>query len=182
MKQLMLRKRLWMIFLALALGACVTINIYFPAEKVESVASEIVKDIRGSQGSEDNPPAESPQSSIFDLPRRLLSPSQAWAQDAVNVSNAAIRALKAQMKARYGQLKPFYAGGSLVERSDGFVAEGNTDQLNLKDKRSLKGLIEAENRDRASLYREVAAAMNIDASQAGRIGEIFAAEWKKSVR
>ncbi len=27
--------------------ACVTINIYFPAEKVESIAGEIVNDIRG---------------------------------------------------------------------------------------------------------------------------------------
>ncbi|MGD8953697.1 MAG: hypothetical protein PVI45_04925, partial [Desulfobacterales bacterium] len=33
----------------LLIGACVTINIYFPAEKVESVAGEIVEDIRGPQ-------------------------------------------------------------------------------------------------------------------------------------
>ena len=31
------------------IGAGVTINIYFPAEKVESVAGEIVDDIRGPQ-------------------------------------------------------------------------------------------------------------------------------------
>ena len=182
MKQLMMRKRLWVIFLALTLGACVTINIYFPAEKVESVASEIVKDIRGSQGAEGSSAGEPPQSSLLDLPLRLLLPSQAWAQDAVNVSNAAIRALKAQMKQRYELLKPFYANGSLVERDDGYVAEGNVGQLALKDRRTLKGLIDAENSDRADLYREVAAAMNIDAGQAGRIGEIFAAEWKKTVR
>ena len=32
---------------SLTLFACVTINIYFPAEKVESVAEDIVNDIRG---------------------------------------------------------------------------------------------------------------------------------------
>ncbi len=31
------------------LFACVTINIYFPAEKVESVAGDIVNDIRGQK-------------------------------------------------------------------------------------------------------------------------------------
>lgn len=182
MKQMILRKKLWVIFLVLSLGACVTINIYFPAEKVESVAAEIVKDIRGSGESlETSPAGETPQSSIFDFKWLVVSPSQAWAQDAVNVSNAAIRALKGQMKQRYEQLKPFYADGSLIEQNDGYVAQGNVGQLNLKDLRTLKGLIDAENRDRAKLYQEVASALSIDASQAGRIGEIFAEEWKKSL-
>ena len=38
-----------MVFAMIALFACVTINIYFPAEKVESVAGEIVNDIRGKK-------------------------------------------------------------------------------------------------------------------------------------
>ena len=44
-------KPVW-IFIALttlALFACVTINIYFPAEKVKSVAGDIVDDIRGRE-------------------------------------------------------------------------------------------------------------------------------------
>ena len=34
---------------ALTLFACITINIYFPAEKVESAAEDIVNDIRGNK-------------------------------------------------------------------------------------------------------------------------------------
>jgi hypothetical protein len=182
MRKLIHSRRVWVILLVLSLFACVTINIYFPAEKVESVASEIVQDIRGGQPGNKASTEDTPQSAIFDFRQIFGAASVAWAQDAVNVSNPAIRALKAQMKQRYGQLKPFYANGSLVEKDDGYVAEGNVDPLGLKERRTLKGLIDAENRDRAKLYQEVAAALSIDPSQTSRIGEIFSAEWKKSVR
>ncbi|HSQ85865.1 MAG TPA: hypothetical protein VLM43_14195, partial [Desulfobacterales bacterium] len=45
------QKHMWMamMFVMIALFACVTINIYFPAEKVESVAGDIVNDIRGKK-------------------------------------------------------------------------------------------------------------------------------------
>ena len=48
------RKSLWMIILfsTMYVFACVTINIYFPAEQVESVAGDIVNEIRGTQGGE----------------------------------------------------------------------------------------------------------------------------------
>lgn len=182
MKKLIRTRRVWVILLVLLLFACVTINIYFPAEKVESVASEIVNDIRGSRPGKKDPANDAPQSGVFDLRQLFASTAVAWAQDAVNVSNPAIRALKSQMKQRYESLKPFYANGSLVEKDDGYVAEGNADALALKDRRTLKGLIDAENRDRTKLYQEVAAALSIDPSQTARIGEIFSAEWKKSVR
>ena len=47
----MFQKPMWMamMFAMVALFACVTINIYFPAEKVESVAGDIVNDIRGKK-------------------------------------------------------------------------------------------------------------------------------------
>ncbi len=181
MKRVLRSRRLWAILLVLCLAACVTINIYFPAEKVESVATEIVNDIRGSRPAEKPPGGGAPQGSIFDVGRLPALSSVAWAQEAVDVSNPAIRALKSQMKQRYELLKPFYSNGSLVEKDDGYVAEGNADPLALKERRTLKGLIEAENRDRSQLYREVAAALAIDPGQTGRVGEIFAAEWKKSL-
>ena len=44
-------KPLWIIVLCMTISvfACVTINIYFPAEKVESVAGDIVDEIRGRE-------------------------------------------------------------------------------------------------------------------------------------
>ena len=45
------QKLLWTaaMVVAFTLFACVTINIYFPAEKVESAAEDIVNDIRGNK-------------------------------------------------------------------------------------------------------------------------------------
>jgi len=54
--------------------------------------------------------------------------------------------------------------------------------LNLKEKRDLNGLVDAENRDRKTLYTEVARALKIDSGQIDRIAEIFAKEWQKPVR
>ena len=50
------QRLLWtaMVVIALTLFACVTINIYFPAEKVESAAQDIVNDIRGNKPIEED--------------------------------------------------------------------------------------------------------------------------------
>jgi len=170
---------LWMavVFFASTVIACVTINIYFPAEKVESVADDIVDDIRGR---EDTPPAEDGQKkSLLRNIRLCFGPGVAWADEVTEVSNATIRALKERMKDRYQQMKPFYAKGMLVEKDDGYVQAGDIGSLGLREKRDLKSLVEAENEDRKSLYQEVAKALEIDLSQVGRVGEVFAKEWQK---
>jgi uncharacterized protein len=170
---------LWIavVFFASTAIACVTINIYFPAEKVESVADDIVDDIRGR---EDEPPADEGQKKSLLMNLRLcIGPGVAWADDVTEVSNATIRALKERMKARYQQMKPFYTKGMLVEKDNGYVQTGDIGSLGLKEKRDIKSLVEAENKDRKSLYQEVAKALKIDSSQVGRVGEVFAKEWQK---
>ena len=86
------------------------------------------------------------------------------------------------MKSRFAQLKPFYEKGFVNEGRDGYVSLGNVGQLDLKNRRQLQNLVEAENKDRKRLYTEVEAALNIDGSQISRIEEIFAKEWAKSVK
>jgi hypothetical protein len=175
---------LWLglVFVLACVFACVTINIYFPAEKVESVAGEIVNDIRGPKPSEQDKPTEGQKGSFLPVIRLALGASPAWAQDVTTVSNATIRALKESMKARYAQMKPYYQKGMLVEENSGYVSQGSVDALGLKERRDLKSYVDAENQDRRTLYQEVAKALNIEASQIGRIEEIFAKEWQKSVR
>jgi uncharacterized protein len=177
------RKALWIttsVFLSLIV-ACVTINIYFPAEKVESVAGEIVDEIRSQ--------TPDGKGSFFWKGRGLhlrdtlmaLVCAPAWA-DELSVSNPTIRSLKAQMKARYAQMKPFYEKGMLKEGNDGYVSLGNAAGLGLKEKRDLNSLVSAENNDRRQLYLEVAKALKIDPSQVNRVAEIFAKEWQKPAR
>lgn len=170
----------------LLVAACVTINIYFPAEKVESVAGEIVDDIRGLKpGEQGGPPVQKKDQSLLYRAKHLallaLGASSVMAEEVTTVSNPAIRALKESMKARYQMLKPFYEKKMITEGKDGYVALGNTSGLDLKGLRDLKGLIAAENRDRQALYQEVARALKIDPSQVNKVAEIFAKEWQKTV-
>ncbi len=108
--------------------------------------------------------------------------SPAYADEALTVSNPTIRALKKQMKNRYLHMKPFYLQGYLKEGDDGYVRETKSKGLGLKQRRDLKNLVSAENKDRKQLYQEIARALKIDPSQIGRIGKIFAKEWQRPVR
>jgi uncharacterized protein len=179
----MFQKPVWtaMVFAMITLLACVTINIYFPAEKVESVAGDIVNDIRGKKP--DQKGSQSKNDGAF-LPeiRIALSLSSAWAEDVTTVSNPTIRALKEKMKARFQALKPYYQKGALNDGGDGYLSVADTGGLNLKEKRDLNGLVDAENSDRKTLYSEVAKALKIDPGQIDRIAGIFAKEWQKPVR
>ena len=158
--------------------ACVTINIYFPAEKVESVADEIVKDVRGSNQT----PSKGDKTSQWRLRILALLDSSAWAEEVTSVSNPTIRALKEKLKSNYQQMKPYYQKGMVKEGNDGYVSAEGTGGLNLKEKRELNSLIDAENQYRRQLYEEVARALKIDPSLVNRVAETFAKEWQKSVR
>ena len=167
----------------LSLGACVTINIYFPAEKVEAVAGEIVQEVRGLKPEKDTEAPPNNKSSSLQRPLLVASlVGTAWAaEDVTSVSNPTIRALKQQMKDRYPLLKPHFKSGVLAEGADGYVTLANAGALNLKDKRDVAGLVDAENKDRRVLYQEVAKALKIEPSQTDRVAAIFADEWKKSL-
>lgn len=178
-----LRKFLWSTVFCVMLYAfaCVTVNIYFPAEQVESLAGEIVNDIRGQEDVEDQTSLRNTNPSFLQRAILLLSPSSAWAQDVTKVSNPTIRALREKMKARYSQLKPYYQSGTLKEGDDGYLSILAPDKLGLKEKRDLKALVDAENNDRKALYAEVAKALVIDSSQINKVAEIFAQEWQKPI-
>ena len=180
-------KPVWVLVLCMVIliFACVTINIYFPAEKVESVAGDIVNDIRGPRSGEEEKPQGKDKSSLLLKTMLALAPSPVWAQEATEVSNPTIRSLKERMRSRYNQMKPYYEKGMLKEGDNGYVSLGSTSGLGLKEKRDLNAFVEAENSDRKTLYVEVAKALKvhpIDSAQINRVAEIFAKEWQKSVR
>jgi uncharacterized protein YdbL (DUF1318 family) len=54
--------------------------------------------------------------------------------------------------------------------------------LGLKDKASLTRLIEAENKDRNSLYTEIAKANNFPTEKISDIKKIFAGSWIKNAK
>ena len=159
------------------LAACVTINIYFPAEKVESMAADIVDDIIGLPDDSEN---RESSSSVIGIMVADIFFSKAYAAEETKVSNPAIRTIKQRIKDRRASLKPFYAQGIFNELGNGYLEIKEPNDLSIKDKRDLKVLVDTENKDRKALYEAVAAELNIDKSQTGKVAEIFAERWSKA--
>jgi uncharacterized protein YdbL (DUF1318 family) len=168
---------------AFFVSACVTVNIYFPAAAVERAADQIVKETWGGP-SETNKTTPAPQSRRFTPQFRKLSfAAVAHAQEAdINISNPAIRALKDSIKRRSEAIKPYMDRGNVGIGADGMLALRSADGLNLKERAEVQQLIEAENRDRESLYAEIAKANNIDPGSVAKIKSIFARSWIDQAR
>jgi len=165
---------------AFFISACVTVNIYFPAAAVERAAEQIVKETWGGPGEPAKAPPK-PQSTNPFSPMRTVSLNvigEAQAQEAdINVSNPAIRALKDSIKQRSNAIKPYMDRGSIGIGQDGLLAIRSTDGLNLKERAEAQQLVEAENRDRESLYAEIAKANGIPKENVPRTKNIFAKSW-----
>lgn len=151
--------------------ACVTINIYFPEATVQKTAEEIVDEVRKSEKEgEKKQEKDLVQSSFSFIPA-------AYAQEEQTVSTPKIRALKQSLKEKEPLLRPFFDQGRIGESNDGFIRIRSEDGLSLKDKADLRRLTNEVNKDRESLYAEVAKALNIEVSQIPRIQKIFAKSW-----
>lgn len=167
------------LFIALLANACVTVNIYFPAAAVERAADEIVKETWG--GRTESVPKDQPRSQVSPVAPKIASISfidEAFAQEAdINVSNPAIRALKDSIKNRSGSIKPFMDRGNVGLTNEGLLTVRTTDGLSLKERAEVQQLLDAENRNRESLYLEIAKANNFPKESVAKIKAIFARSW-----
>lgn len=156
--------------IALAVTACVTINIYFPAAAAEEAARTIVRDVLKGDQVKEQPATPGPQSQIEPTQRAdfwliaigrtlevLVSPAQA-AQADININTPAISAIRAGMQQRQSQLASFYRSGAIGFDSNGSVAIRDLDSVSLGERNRLKKLVADENADRSELYREIARA------------------------
>jgi uncharacterized protein YdbL (DUF1318 family) len=171
--------------LILFAAACVTINVYFPAEAAEKAADRIIRDVYGEEPVD---PAE-PQS--FNGLRRmpgyqghtlldwLIAP--AYAEADISVDTPAIRQLKASMEQRHKQLAPYYDSGAVGIARNGQLEIRDQKLVPLKERKAVKQLISKENRDRVALYREIAKA-NEHPEWEAEIREIFARRWVDNAR
>jgi len=164
-------------------AACVTINVYFPAEAAEKAADRIIQDVYGEQPKEQSETVE-PQSLNQALPASrssglvllewLVSPAQAGAD--ISVNTPAIRQLKGGMEKRHLQLAPFYSSGAVGMTADGHITIRDQKLIPLQDRNKVKGLVASENRDRDALYKEIAKA-NDHPEWEAEIRGIFARRW-----
>jgi uncharacterized protein YdbL (DUF1318 family) len=160
--------------------SCITVNIYFPEATVKKAADEIVDEVRKREETNKGKQESEKMETAFSGPASFSLVPSAYAQQETTVSTPTIRALKQSLKDREPALTAFFNNGSLGEANNGLVEIRDESSLNLKDKATLRNLVNDENSDRQKLYAEVAKALNIDPSQIGRIQKIFAESWIKN--
>ena len=173
----------------LALAACVTINVYFPAAAAEKAADRIIEDIWGKEKAE--APAGNERTSVTHPSRGMLAATLqgvaefivpvAEAQADIDISSPPIRALTASMKARAADLEPFFTSGAIGLTSDGLVEIRDANSVPLADRNRLRKLVGDDNADRNSLYREIAGANGHPEWEAD-IRSTFAERWIANAR
>ena len=173
---------------ALALAACVTINVYFPAAEAKEAAKEFVDKVIGEDG-QPVPQTEKSGGGMAMLHRRVdlwsvLGVGSAYAQATpdITINTPAIRAIQSSMEQRFNStLRAGFDAGALGFSSDGLVTVRDAGKLELKDRVAMNAAVEDDNRDRKAVYREVAVA-NGHPEWENQIRDVFARQWISSAR
>ena len=167
----------------LGAGACVTINVYFPAAAAEEAADKIIEEVWGDDV--DKPVSEQSSDAgrfggdvvwISRLIIDWLIPA-AHAQAAnLDISSSSIRKIEASMRTRHADLLPHYNSGAIGLTDNGLVAVRDAKAIALSARKSVNRLVADDNRDRKALYREIAAA-NGHPEWEAQIQQTFARRW-----
>ncbi len=172
---------------AIALTACVTINVYFPAAEAKEAAKEFVEKVIGEDA------AKKPDAGgdggmaglLYRLdPLSLVGVGTAYAQGApdITIRTPAIQAIQARMESRFdGTLKAHFDSGALGFTNDGLVSVRDATKIALKDRVAANQAVADQNRDAKAVYREVAVA-NGHPEWEAQIREVFAKQWIESAR
>lgn len=172
---------------ALIIGACVTINVYFPAAAVEKAAEKFVGDVLG-EPHKDGYLFESidrggdalllAASGVLEF----FVPSAQAQQAEIDINTPQINAIKARMAQRQqDSLNAFFDAGAIGFSNDGLVTIRDRAAVPLSDRRNLESLVADENRDRKAVYREVAVA-NGHPEWESDIQNTFARQWIANAR
>jgi uncharacterized protein YdbL (DUF1318 family) len=157
------------------LAACVTVNVYFPAAAAEQAADRIIDTVTSQPGGEktnEKPPTKTPPNSRLtptdDQPvllaaagallNLLIPAADAQASPNLDISDPQIRAVTASMQQRFGDLKKYFDAGVIGLTADGQVAIRDQNAIPLAERAVVARLVTEDNRDRATLYAELAKA------------------------
>lgn len=173
---------------SLAIAACVTINVYFPAAAADKAADQFINDVtKGASGGGSTPPPQSylvpaQQRDVFvvaigNVLNALVPAANAQDADAaLNVSSPAVTRIKQSMAARFGELEKFFASGAVGLTKDGMIDVRDINAVALPDRATVKRLVAEDNADRGQLYAEIAKASNHPEWEAD-IRKSFARRW-----
>ena len=174
--------------LTLALSACVTINVYFPAAAAEKAADKIIEDVWGGDVPQGSSTKSDKRTELHDSQATqvllaaaggvldLIVPRAEAQSPDLNIATPAVRQLTQSMEARHAQLKKYYDSGAIGLTRDGLVEVRDQNQIPLPERNAARKLVADENADRANLYREIATA-NGHAEWEADIRKTFAERW-----
>jgi uncharacterized protein YdbL (DUF1318 family) len=176
---------------AAVLAACITINVYFPEAAVKELAQQIEDEVQRKAGGEPSPtpapdPAPTPAAeSVSGASESLLSwilsfgATTAYAaQDEVaapEITNPAIRKIIDSRASRLAAVNELKAKGVVGESNQALLVVRNLDAIQgLKERAEAQKLIKDENADREQLFKEIAAAKDVDLGQLPQIRTTYA--------
>jgi uncharacterized protein YdbL (DUF1318 family) len=175
----------------LALTACVTINVYFPAAEAKEAAKQFVEKVIGDEAQPAQPAPGEPvpdgggmAATLHFDPLMLIGIAPAYAQGApdITIKTPAIQAIQSRMESRFdASLRAGFDSGALGFTRDGLVVVRDASKLQLKDRVAVNQAVADDNRDRKAVYREVAVA-NGHPEWEAQIRGVFAKQWIDSAR
>lgn len=166
--------------LSLGIGGCVTINVYFPAAAAEEAADKIIDEVWGDDArkpaGEQSSEVGGMAAGIARLVLEWLVPPAHAQQANLDISSPAIGKIEASLKARHAKLLPYFNSGAVGLTNNGLLAVRDPKAIPLSARKTVNQLVADDNRDRAALYREIAAA-NGHPEWEKQIQATFARRW-----
>lgn len=172
---------------ALALTACVTINVYFPAAEAKEAAKEFVEKVIGEDAGsapkqQENKPGGGMAARFDPLMLIGIAPAYAQGQPDITIKTPAIQAIQARMASRFdGTLRPHFDSGALGFTNDGLIAVRDASKIPLGDRVAVNQAVADQGRDAKAVYREVAVANNHPEWEA-QIRSVFSKQWVDSAK
>jgi len=181
---------------AVALTACVTINVYFPAAEAKEAAREFVEKVIGDDAQPAPKPQDKPggQSAYVPATERSLASRIDWlslvgigtahaqGQPDITIKTPAIQAIQSRMAQRFeSQLKAHFESGALGIANDGTIDVRDAAKIPLPQRVPVNQAVAEQNRDARAVYREIAVA-NEHPEWEQQIRAVFARQWVDSAR
>jgi uncharacterized protein len=181
-----MRKRqwgLWLVAILVGIGcANITINVYFPAEKIQEAADIIEDRVRGLDQEREAGEEASKQTSKADRSGRSILDlfcTTAYAQENVDleIDTPAINRIVENRANRYREhIRSLLNQGVVGEGNKGYLVQKDMQSLALQEVAQARRIIREENADRKAQYEEIAKAngLETDPETIERTGRQFA--------
>jgi uncharacterized protein YdbL (DUF1318 family) len=184
---------------AAVLAACITINVYFPEAAVKELAQQIEDEVQREAAGEPSPtpvpeptptpvaePAAGAPESLLSWVLSLGATTAYAAQEEVaapEITNPAIRKIIESRAARLKAVNDLKSKGVVGESNQALLVVRNLDAIQgLKERAEAQKLIKDENADREQLFREIAAAKNVELAQLPQIRTTYAEALRENAR